>query len=172
MRVRRGRLVAALILVWLIAGCASRGPVLSNSLDRPGVPANVDLVDVPFFPQEEYQCGPAALATALSYSGLALTPDELAPRVYLPGKEGSLQVEMVAAVRRYDRIPYLIQPTLPALLAELQANRPVIVFENLGIAALPVWHFAVVVGYSKDDDSLLLRSGRHEPRPARSTRCR
>jgi tetratricopeptide (TPR) repeat protein len=47
-----------------------------------------------------------------------------------------------------------------ALLAELQANRPVVVLENLGIAALPVWHFAVVVGYSKEDDSLLLRSGR------------
>lgn len=158
----RGRLVAALVLVWLIAGCASRGPILANSLDRPGAPANVDLVDVPFFPQEGYQCGPAALATALSYSGLALTPAELAPRLYLPGKAGSLQVEMVAAARRYDRIPYLIQPTLPALLAELQENRPVIVFENLGIAALPVWHFAVVVGYSKEDDSVLLRSGRHE----------
>jgi hypothetical protein len=71
--VPRGRVVAALVLVWLIAGCASRGPILANSLDRAGVPANVDLVDVPFFPQEEYQCGPAALATVLSYSGLALT---------------------------------------------------------------------------------------------------
>ena len=154
----RGGTGLALIL-WLIAGCASRGPILAGALDQPGAPENVDLVDVPFFPQQEYQCGPAALATALRYSGLAVTPDELGPRVYLPGKEGSLQLEMVAAVRRYDRIPYLIRPALPALMLELQANRPVLVFQNLGLSALPVWHFAVVVGYSTAEDSLLLRSG-------------
>jgi tetratricopeptide (TPR) repeat protein len=153
--------VFALALVGLITGCASRGPVLPNAVDEARAPASVDLVGVPFFPQEEYHCGPAALATALNYSGLALTPDELASRVYLPGKAGTLQVEMVAAVRRYDRIPYLIRPTLTALVAEVQANHPVIVFQNLGLAALPVWHFAVVVGYSNQGDDVLLRSGRH-----------
>ena len=162
---RRG--IAIALVLWLIAGCANRGPVVANALDQPGAPASVDLVDVPFFPQEQYQCGPAALAMALDYAGVAVTPDELVPRLYLPGKGGSLQVEMVAAARRYDRIPYLIRPTLPALLAELQANRPVLVFQNLGLSALPVWHFAVVVGYSTTDDSLLLRSGRN-PRQAMS----
>ena len=135
--------------------------MLAKALDRSGAAASVDLVDVPFFPQEDYQCGPAALATALDYSGLAVTPDELGPRVYLPGKQGSLQVEMVAAVRRYDRIAYPIRPTLAALLAELQASRPVVVFQNLGLSKLPVWHYAVVVGYSTTDDTLVLRSGRN-----------
>jgi len=157
---RRASAIAALI--WLIAGCASRAPVLSDAQFQPSAPASVDLTGVPFFPQEAYQCGPAALATALSYSGAEVTPQQLTPRVYLPAKAGSLQVEMVAEARRYDRIPYVIPRALPALLAELQGGRPVVVFQNLGLAELPVWHFAVVVGYSRPYDTLLLRSGRNE----------
>ena len=158
---RRGTAIA--LSVWLIAGCESRGPILADALDQRDADAapSVDLVDVPYFAQEDYQCGPAALAMVLRYSGLAATPGELAPRVYLPGRQGSLQIEMVAAARRYDRIAYVIRPTLPALLAELQANRPVLVLQNLGLSVLPVWHFAVVVGYSKTEDDLLLRSGRN-----------
>jgi tetratricopeptide (TPR) repeat protein len=79
--------------------------------------------------------------------------------VYLPGRQGSLQVELVAAVRGHDRIPYVIQASLAALMAELQAGRPVVVLQNLGLARLPVWHFAAVVGYSKPDDAVVLRSG-------------
>lgn len=116
---------------------------------------------MPFFPQEDYQCGPAALATVLSYSGVGVPPDALVPQVYVPAKQGSLQVEMLAASRRYDRIPYPIRPTLPALLRELQAGNPVLVFQNLGLSTLPIWHFAVVVGYSAEDDTLVLRSGRN-----------
>ena len=136
--------------------------MLSDAQFQPDAPASVDLIGVPFFPQEAYQCGPAALATALSYSGIEVTPQQLTPRVYLPAKAGSLQVEMVAAARRYDRIPYVIPPTLPALLAEVQAGRPVVVFQNLGLAELAVWHFAVVVGYARHEDTLLLRSGQRE----------
>jgi tetratricopeptide (TPR) repeat protein len=159
--VRRGA-AAVSAFIWLIAGCAGRAPVLSDAQFRPDAPASVDLRGVPFFPQEAYQCGPAALAAALSYSGLEVTPQQLTPRVYLPAKAGSLQVEMVAAARRYDRIPYVIPAALPALLAELDSGRPVVVFQNLGLADLPVWHFAVVVGYSRPEDALLLRTGRHE----------
>jgi hypothetical protein len=150
-----------LILCAALAGCATRAPVISGAL-APSAPASVELAQVPFFPQEEYQCGPAALATLLTYSGHAATPQALAPRVYLPGREGSLQVELVAAVRQIDRIPYVIRPSLPALFAEVQAGRPVAVFQNLGFAAWPVWHFAVVIGYAQADETLLLRSGTDE----------
>ena len=117
---------------------------------------------MPFFPQDAYQCGPASLATVLTYSGRPTTPEALAPSVYLPGRKGSLQVELVAAARRQDRIAYVIQASLPALMAEVQAGRPVVVLQNLGLAHLPVWHFAVVVGYSTPDDAVILRSGTKE----------
>ncbi|EPU4601474.1 PA2778 family cysteine peptidase, partial [Pseudomonas aeruginosa] len=54
------RLAGALLLAALLGGCAQppRLPPESAAL-----PARVELRDVPFFPQEAYQCGPAALAT-------------------------------------------------------------------------------------------------------------
>ena len=95
----------------------------------------------------------------LKHSGVMVTPEELKSQVFIPKRQGSLQLEMIAASRRYSRIPYLIKPNLGALLAELQAERPVLVLQNLGLKRLPVWHYAVAIGYSAGDDEVILHSG-------------
>lgn len=146
-------------LALILAGCAARAPVLPRALPASAA-QSVEIVRAPFFPQEDYQCGPAALATVLGHSGLELTPSELAPQVYLPQRKGSLQVELVAAARRHGRIPVIVSPELPALTAELQAGRPVLVLQNLRLRTWPAWHYAVVVGYDAKRDVLLMRSGR------------
>ena len=131
--------------------------------DRPaGVLSDVaiELTDTPFFAQEAYQCGPAALATVLQHAEVEVQPEELVPRVYLPRRRGSLQTELIAAARAYGRVPYVIDPNLEALIEELQAGRPVLVLQNLGLRLFPVWHYAVVIGYSPSPDELILRSGR------------
>jgi hypothetical protein len=153
-----------LVAVGALAGCASRGPVLPIAVEGSSARQRVELTDVPFYPQEQYQCGPAALATVLAYSGLSVAPGSLVPEVYVPARRGSLQVEMVAAARRHGRIPYVLQPGLAALLMELEAGHPVVVLQNLGLPRVPVWHFAVAVGYSATDDTVVLRSGRDERR--------
>lgn len=84
---------------------------------------------------------------------------DLVDRVYLPGRQGSLQVEMLAATRSVGRLPYVIDGTLQALWNELAAGRPVVVLQNLGVAVIPRWHFAVVVGIDTERDAILLRSG-------------
>jgi hypothetical protein len=94
--------------------------------------AAIELTETPFFPQERYQCGPAALATAISSSGVAVDLRELVDRVYLPDRQGSLQVEMLAATRSAGRIPYVIDGTLQVLWNELAAGRPIVVLQNLG----------------------------------------
>jgi len=114
---------------------------------------------VPFYPQRDYQCGPAALATVLVRSGVDTSPDALEPQVYVPGRKGSFQVELLAATRRQGRIAYVLKPELRALLAEIGARRPVVVLQNLGLEALPRWHFAVVIGYDATQDAVILRSG-------------
>lgn len=149
-------LVAGLLL---LAGCASRPPLLPSLL--PGQPGEgaVELADTPFFPQQAYQCGPAALATLLATRGVDVRPEALSPQVYMPGRQGSLQAELVASVRRHDRLPVIIEPTLAALLTAVREGRPVLVLQNLGTDWLPVWHYAVVVGFDTAGDRLLLRSG-------------
>ena len=148
-------------LVWLaaallLAGCAGQ----PSFTERPrSTPVEVELTAVPFHPQQAYQCGPAALATVLNSAGVETGPGQLTPQVYLPGRRGSLQTELVAAVRRHGRLPYQPEADIEALIRQLQAGHPVLVLQNLGIAALPRWHYAVVIGYSGERDSFILRSG-------------
>lgn len=138
----------------LVAGCAATGRPVSDFSSEP-----VELTATPFFPQERFQCGPAALATLLVESGVEVTPDELVDEVYLPGREGSLQAELVAATRRHGRLPYVLLPEQEALAAEVAAGRPVLVLQNLGVSLFPGWHYAVVVGMDPGEDTFVLRSG-------------
>lgn len=149
---------AALVALLALAGCALNEPQSKPAAASDRI-EQIELAGVPFFPQDEYQCGPAALATVLSYSGQPATPESLAPRMYLPERRGSLQVELVAAARSENRIAHVLPPTLAALTAELRAGRPVLVLQNLGIESVPIWHFAVVVGYVPQDETFVLRSG-------------
>ena len=155
------RSAAFLALVGLIAGCAA-DPF--RAAVEPGTHSAIELTETPFFPQREYQCGPAALATVLVDSDVAVDPDELISRVYLPQRQGSLQPELLAATRHYGRIPYVIPPEFAALLAEVSQGRPVLVLQNLGIKAFPAWHYAVVVGFSRERREVILRSGIDERR--------
>ena len=158
--IRPPGLIAVICL--LVSGCAANRPALDSVLAGTELPATLELADTPFFPQDAHQCGPAALATMLVASEVNVTPEELAGKVYLPKRQGSLQLELVAASRRYQRLPYRIDPDLPALLAELDAGQPVLVLQNLGLARYPIWHYAVVIGFDADDNTLLLRSGDRE----------
>ncbi|MEY4761532.1 MAG: hypothetical protein RLZZ200_1388 [Pseudomonadota bacterium] len=83
----------------------------------------------------------------------------LAPTVYIPGRQGSLQAELVAATRRHARLPWVIEPRLDALVTQLDAHRPVLVLQNFGSARSPLWHYAVVIGYEPGQRAFLLRSG-------------
>lgn len=129
----------------------------------------VELTNTPFYPQERYQCGPAALLTLLEQSGVQTSMDVLVDQVYVPRMRGSVQIELLAATRAAGRIPYLTEPTMQALMAELEAERPVLVLQNLGVSWLPKWHYAVLVGVDPESGVVTLRSGT-EPRRKTPTR--
>lgn len=125
---------------------------------RPAV-TRAELADVPFFPQQDYQCGPAALAMVLAADGVPVSAEALVPQVYLPARAGALQAEMLATARRHGRLAVVLPPRLDALLAEVAAGRPVIVLQNLSLPLLPRWHYAVVIGYDVGQQQVLLHSG-------------
>ncbi len=161
--IRNARLTAGVfVCVFLLGGCAGLFP--QTAALREGLPADVpplvELKSVPFFPQDEYQCGPAALATALVASGVKVTPEELVPQVYLPERKGSLQVEMLVATRRHGRVSYLLSPRFEDLLREIAAGNPVIVLWDQ--SPLGTWHYAVAMGYDYEAGKLYLRSGETE----------
>jgi tetratricopeptide (TPR) repeat protein len=124
------------------------------------LPARVELDAVPFFPQTPFHCGPAALATVLQHAGFAqATPETLAEQVFLPAREGALQLEMLAAARRAGALPVRLPGELAALCDELAAGQPMVVLQNLGLAIAPRWHYAVPVGYDLGAREWVLRSG-------------
>ncbi len=149
------------VFILFLGGCAST-PQTRILLDASSelLPRHAELAEVPFFAQEDYQCGPAALAMSLDAAGIKTTPEALVPEVYLPGRQGSLQVEMLAASRRHGVIAYQLAPDLRDLVAEVAAGTPVIVLQNLALSWYPVWHYAVVIGYDLDRAEIILRSGR------------
>ena len=149
-----GRLLPA--LSFLLVGCASIPPSVR---ELPDDAVTVELTTTPFFPQERYQCGPAALTTTLVASGAGVSLDDIVHKVYLPGRKGSLQVDMLGATRTSGRIPYVIDGTMQALYSELAAGRPVVVLQNLGVAAIPRWHYAVAIGIDRGSGDVILRSG-------------
>jgi tetratricopeptide (TPR) repeat protein len=138
----------------MLAGCA--GTSLSPDRQVDGV-QNQELTEVPFFPQRDYECGPAALAEVLTHSGVPSSPDELVAQVYLPARRGSLQPEIIAAARHAGRLIYAIESE-EEIQAQLRAGLPVLVFQNLGLPRYPQWHYAVVVGWTPGRH-VVLRSG-------------
>jgi len=144
-----------------IGGCALLAPqTVELSQTRPaGLPERIEHSGVPFFPQSEYQCGPAALATVLANSGVKVSPEDLVEQVYLPGRKGSLQVEMLAAPRRYGMVSYQLRARFEDLLREIAAGHPVVVLQDYGVWPFTLWHYAVVVGYDYEAGEVVLRSG-------------
>jgi len=145
-----------LALAIFLSGCG-----LLTSARLPQVPGTADkamVAGVPFFAQEELQCGPAALAMVLNWSGIGVQPADLSPEVYSPGLKGSLQSALLGAARRHGRVAYPITGS-EAMLAEISAGNPVIVLVNLGFFWYPKWHYAVVLGYDKELDEVILHSG-------------
>lgn len=148
----------------LLHGCALVAPQSVDLTQRwpADLAPRVELADVPFFAQDEYQCGPASLATVMRYAGLPIEPRDLVPEVYLPARRGSLQVEMLAAARRHGLVSYALDGTLEGVLREVAAGTPVIVLQDFGVWPVKIWHYAVVVGFDRASDSIVMRSGLRE----------
>ncbi|MCG6931699.1 MAG: PA2778 family cysteine peptidase [Desulfofustis sp.] len=150
--------VALAIFLGLAAlgGCAADKPRFDLESEQALV-----LENTPFYPQKAYQCGPASLAMLLNASGVTVDPDDLVPYTYIPERKGSFQLELLAAGRHYDRIPYVIDPGIPALSSHIRAGRPVLILQNLGLKSLPIYHYAVVIGI-RPPDTIVLHSGMSE----------
>jgi tetratricopeptide (TPR) repeat protein len=145
-----------LVVISLIAGgCANLPPLLPN----PSLPLKAEIHNIPIYSDDNNHCGPASLASAISFAGVDVSLVELSRQLYIPEKQGSLQVELRAQTRQQGLIPYVITPDVEALLTEVAAGKPVLVMQNLGFKILPQWHYSLVIGFDFNEGAILLRSG-------------
>jgi Peptidase_C39 like family/Tetratricopeptide repeat len=161
-RVRAGFLLAALLAALCLGGCISLPQSDALRASPPaGLPSRVELTEVPFHRQDDFLCGPASLAMVFNAAGVAsATVESVTPMVYLPGRQGSLQAEMLGATRRTGLVAYPLAPKLEDVLREVAAGTPVVVLLNLALKIVPVWHYAVIVGYDLEKEHVIVRSAK------------
>ena len=157
---KNARTIAGIFLSCLYIFACATPQTNQLKIKKPrDLPEQALITNTPFFPQEQFHCGPATLAMAMNYYGSTLSPREIAKDVFTPNLKGSLQVEMKAAVRKQGMLAYELTPELVYLLAEVSVGHPVIVLQNLSIRWYPVWHYALVIGYNLKRNTVILHTG-------------
>jgi len=141
-----------LIPLWLFS-CAGTPPIKNSKTI--GVIKNV-----PFFPQEAYQCGPASLAGVLEYWGHQASPEEIATEIYSKSAKGTLNIDMVFYAEKRGLKARQYRGSLEDMKSKIDAGTPLIVLVDEGFFVYQKNHFMVVIGYQ--EEGLLVNSGREQ----------
>jgi ABC-type bacteriocin/lantibiotic exporter with double-glycine peptidase domain len=149
----RGISLVLLFVISFHCSCAGLSPMLSPKTARM-------IEGVPFFPQEEFQCGPASLAGVLNYYGLRITPPEIAAEVFSRSARGTLDMDMVFYAQRKGMKAEQYAGSFEDLQGSIDSRRPLIVLIDQGFWVYQNHHFMVVVGY--DQGGIVVNSGREK----------
>jgi ABC-type bacteriocin/lantibiotic exporter with double-glycine peptidase domain len=116
------------------------------------------LENVPFYPQEAYQCGPASLAGVLNYWRVAVSPEDIASEIYSESAKGTLDVDMVLYAERKGLKVRQYGGNIEEIKRNIDLGHPVIVLVDYGFWVYQQNHFMVVVGYN--EKGILANSGK------------
>jgi ABC-type bacteriocin/lantibiotic exporter with double-glycine peptidase domain len=150
--------IFSLCIATTIAGCSTAGPFLTVE-ERPLSTNAIYVKQVPFYPQTQYQCGPASLATVLNYWGRHVTPEQIAQEIYRPQMRGTLSLDLWRYAKTQDFQASVQQGSWEFLEMQVSRERPIIAFLNFGFREVPLGHFLVVVGVDPDDKNVIAYSG-------------
>lgn len=140
-------------LIFLICACSSHLVIQYG----PEV-----IINVPFYPQEDYQCGPSSLAGVLNYYGLKVSPEEIASEIYSSSARGTLDLDLLFYVQRMGLDAKKYKGNINDLKERIKGGYPLIVLVDYGFGPLQVNHFMVVLGYN--ESGIFVNSGREEKR--------
>lgn len=149
------RCACLLVFGWLAACAPPFNPDERLSFDAP---TRAQITGVPLIAQEDFFCGPASVAMVMQWAGADITQQDVARLAFSPGAGGTYVADMIGSSRRLGQLAVKID-NFDQLLTEVTAGHPVIVFQNLGLGVLPVWHYGVVTGYDFVRDEVYLNSG-------------
>ncbi len=112
---------------------------------------------VPFYAQEAYQCGPAALAGVISYWQIEVEPDDVAKEVYSRSAKGTLNIDMVIYAQHKGLVADQYAGCMKDLKKNIDSGYPLIVLVDYGFWVYQLNHFMVVIGH--DEDGVIVNSG-------------
>ncbi len=112
---------------------------------------------VPFFDQEDYQCGPSVLAGVLNFYGIHVLPEEIADEIFSTNVRGTFMFDMLIYAQKKGLYARQYRANIRNLKENIIKNQPLIVLVNFGNSLLQENHFMVVTGYS--DNGFIVQSG-------------
>ncbi len=136
-------LAAALIVLITLSSCGLQ------EISREGEGHRPDrLLNVPFYPQTDYQCGPSSLSSIYAYWGSPVAPSVIASELKSNTHRGTLTIDLyIHAKKRGYRVSQS-EGTLKELVGLIKQGIPVIVMLDRGIGFFQKNHFVVLVGYN------------------------
>jgi predicted double-glycine peptidase len=141
------------LLAFFLHSCAA----VSNG-DIPESRQNRIISNVPFYAQEDYQCGPASLAGVMNYWKIDVTPDDIAKEIYSKSAKGTLNIDMVIYPQRKGLIAEQYSGNMKDLKKNIDSGYPLVVLVDYGLWVFQSNHFMVVVGYN--EDGVIVNSGK------------
>ncbi|MFK3773413.1 peptidase C39 family protein [Pseudomonas sp. NPDC089406] len=150
------RLLAACLVAATLCGCASAPPPAPR-----GEPQRTELSSVPFYRGNANHSGAMALAAVLSQQGAPITPGLLDKALGLPQGAEALDTGIPRVAREYGKVVYPLDKQLDALLTQVAAGYPVLVRYQEGSMWWSEPRYAVLIGYDRYKQRVLLRSGMH-----------
>ncbi|RJQ38809.1 MAG: peptidase C39 family protein [Nitrospiraceae bacterium] len=116
------------------------------------------IANVPFYAQEDYQCGPASLAGVMNYWKIDVTPEDIAKEIYSKSAKGTLNIDMVIYPQKKGLLAEQYSGNIQDLKKNIDSGYPLLVFVDYGFWVYESGHFMVVVGYN--EDGVIVNSGK------------
>jgi ABC-type bacteriocin/lantibiotic exporter with double-glycine peptidase domain len=116
--------------------------------------------DVPFYPQEDFQCGPSSLAMVLNHYGIRTSPDEIAEEIFSGSARGTLNIDMVIYAQKSGLRVLQFKGNSEDLKRNIDAGNPLIVLVDYGFSLYQLNHFMVIAGYS--GHGVIVNSGKNK----------
>ena len=148
------RILFVLVVCSVLISCAcSTNPIQKNT-------STIVIRGVPFFPQEDYQCGPASLSGVLHFWGADIGVGEIAGEIFSKSARGTLTIDMILYAERKGYVATQYKGGLDDLKSKIRAGYPLIVLVDYGYFVYHQEHYMVVVGF--DEDGVIVNSGKSE----------
>ena len=109
-----------------------------------------EIEGVPFIQQDSQFCGPAALASVMSYYGAPVDQKIIGSRVYSEKLQGALITDLERYAQDAGFETSSGRGTVEGLKAEIDRRRPIIVLVDRGFWVLSRTHYLVVFGYDAE----------------------
>ena len=148
-----GRFFLLLLLLYLLFSC-TRTIAVSESK------AIHMIENIPFYPQEEYQCGPSSLSGVLNYYGVDVSPEDIALQIFSASAKGTLNVDMILYAEKKGLTAYQYESSFQDIKDKIHSRYPLIVMVDYGFWIFQSNHFMVVVGYN--EEGIIVNSGREQ----------